>query len=110
VKAYLKYVQGLYPKEDSSNLAFQRLVFAWTKLRAFDITNKCVFLDCDMIVLQNLDQLLQLEDNPDNRISTNCPYTYNNNLSNIDERSRMFNNRLFVFHPNKNVYHRFIID
>ncbi len=25
----IKYVQGLYPKEDSSNLAFQRLVFAY---------------------------------------------------------------------------------
>jgi alpha-N-acetylglucosamine transferase len=114
----IKHIQGLYPKEDSSNLAFQRLIFAWTKLRAFemtDIADKCVFLDSDMIVLQNLDELFQLEDNPDfaavqtcicNSAKTtdypeywkpiNCPYTYDD-LSNINQQSRVFNSGLFLF-------------
>jgi lipopolysaccharide biosynthesis glycosyltransferase len=126
----IKHIQDLYPKEDSSNLAFEHLIFTWTKLRAFemtDVADKCVFLDADMIILQNLDELFQLEDNPDfaavqtcicNPAKTktypeywkpiNCSYTYDN-LLNINEQSRMFNSGLFLFHPNKDVFQEMLI-
>ncbi|CAF3765943.1 unnamed protein product [Rotaria sp. Silwood1] len=121
----IKYVQGLYPNQELSDLAAQHFMFAWTKLRAFqmtDIADKCVFLDSDMIVLQNLDEVFQLEDDPDfaavqtcicnpGKISTypefwnpsNCPYSHND-LSTIDDRGRMFNGGFFLFHPNENVF------
>jgi alpha-N-acetylglucosamine transferase len=125
----IKYVEGLYPNQQLTSLAFQHFMYAWTKLRAFemvDVADECVFLDCDMIVLQNMDELFQLEDKPDFAAiqtcicnpaktlsyheywnSTNCPHTYDqtsNDLPNIDERAHMFNAGFFLFHPNKNVY------
>jgi lipopolysaccharide biosynthesis glycosyltransferase len=121
----IRHIQGLYPKQDVSSFVFQRFFFTWTKLRAFemvDVADKCVFFDSDIIVLQNLDEIFQLEDNPefaavqtcicnpdkhpsypDYWNPTNCPHTHDN-LSNIHEQARMFNSGFFLFHPNKNVF------
>ena len=64
----IKHIKALIPKQQSSDLAFKHFMFAWTKLRAFELTDvadECVLLDCDMIVLNNLDDVFQLEDHPD---------------------------------------------
>lgn len=66
--ASIRFIEGLHPKQDAQNLVFARFSLAWTKLRAFEVTDiaeKCVFLDLDAIVLNNLDDIFQLEDNPD---------------------------------------------
>jgi lipopolysaccharide biosynthesis glycosyltransferase len=121
----IKHIQALNPNVDPSHLIYERFIFSWTKLRAFeltDIADKCVFLDCDMIILQNLDELFQLEDNPDfaavqtcicnpgknktypeHWIPTNCPYT-SENFSIIDHQGKYFNSGLFLFHPNKKTF------
>ncbi|KAG6841258.1 hypothetical protein C0991_000398 [Blastosporella zonata] len=58
-------VDTLEPKEGSHVLAVHDARFAdtWTKLRGFELTEYCrvVLLDCDMIVLKNMDELMHLE-------------------------------------------------
>ena len=122
----IRYIQDLYPKQNPNDLAFQRFVLVWTKLRVFemtDIADKCVYLEADMIVLQNLDELFQLKDNPNFAAvqtcicnpeksknypecwkPSNCPHTHGGEMLNIDEKGRYFNSGLFLFHPNKNVF------
>ncbi|CAF1494079.1 unnamed protein product [Didymodactylos carnosus] len=87
----LRPIEGLFPEYDKTNLAFELFIHSWTKLRAFqmiDICDKCVFMDADMIVLHNTDELLELEDNPNFAAAQRCicnpdntpsrlPYVYN---------------------------------
>lgn len=91
-------VNPLYPKEGvKTSFAFSRFSEVWTKLKAWSITgyDKLCYLDADMLVVQNMDEifdLLQEQDdiavaydcmcNPRNftnypaeRIPDNCPYT-----------------------------------
>ncbi|CAF3438124.1 unnamed protein product [Rotaria socialis] len=60
-------VETIYPTQKTGNLAFQRLTHDWTKLRAFQVVDaceKCIFMDADMIVLHNMDELFELDQNP----------------------------------------------
>ena len=126
--------EGLYPTNASAVLALQHLYHAWTKLRVFqmiDLCKKCVFMDADMVVLKNIDELFELEDDPNfaavqtcicNPRKTasypeywkpeNCPYTNEPHIHKAhaatDERSRVFNSGLFVFHPNLTVFDQMI--
>jgi len=124
--AAIRLIEGLNPKQDVQNLAFARFSFGWTKLRAFEITDiadKCVFFDSDTIVLNNLDDIFQLEDNPDFAAvqtcicnpekrpnypqhwkPSNCPYTNDIRPENIDPQFRQFNSGLFLYHPSKKLF------
>ncbi|KAG6816287.1 hypothetical protein H0H87_007230 [Tephrocybe sp. NHM501043] len=58
-------VDSLQPKEGSHSLSTHDARFAdtWTKLRGFELVeyDRIVLLDCDMIVLKNMDELMDLE-------------------------------------------------
>ena len=81
-----------------------------------------MFLDSDTIVLQNLDEIFQLDGNPEFAavqtcicnpaknpsypsywIPSNCPHTVEGSSTNKEE-CRMFNSGVFLFHPNKEVF------
>ncbi|KAG5718848.1 hypothetical protein E4T56_gene6329 [Termitomyces sp. T112] len=58
-------VDSLQPREGSHSLAAHDARFAdtWTKLRGFELIeyDRIVLLDCDMIVLKNMDDLMNIE-------------------------------------------------
>ncbi|CAF0958360.1 unnamed protein product [Didymodactylos carnosus] len=130
----LRPIETLLPKQDKKNLAFERFIHGWTKLRAFqmiDVCDKCVMMDADIIVLQNMDELFELEDNPnfaavqtcicnpaknplypDYWKPQNCPYTHeqhSHSSAEVDSRGRMFNGGLFLLHPNQTVFEEMLV-
>ncbi|WP_323176044.1 glycosyltransferase family 8 protein [Pantoea ananatis] len=60
----IQHVEGLYPHSDlNPQYASERFGEVWTKLRAWQLTDyqRVVFLDADMLVLQNMDELFSLD-------------------------------------------------
>ncbi len=60
--AVLRPVEPLLPKEDVPLIA-SRFADTWTKLRVFELVDfdRLVFLDADMLILRNIDELFNVE-------------------------------------------------
>ncbi|KAG6820376.1 hypothetical protein H0H93_001347 [Arthromyces matolae] len=85
----MREVESLHPRENSHTLAShdERFADTWTKLRGFELTeyDRIVLLDCDMIIMKNMDELMDLELPKDHiaavhsqyfaRIPENCAHT-----------------------------------
>ncbi|CAF1231740.1 unnamed protein product [Rotaria sp. Silwood1] len=131
----IRFIEGLYPTS-TTVAAFPYLIHTWTKLRAFemvDICDKCIFMDADIIVLQNMDELFDLNDTinfaavqtctcnlrkvstyPESWKPENCPYTYthekysNNTTYNNSHLNIMFNSGLFLYRPNLTTFQQML--
>ncbi|CAF3756812.1 unnamed protein product [Rotaria socialis] len=108
-------VETIYPTQKTGNLAFQRLTHDWTKLRAFQVVDaceKCIFMDADMIVLHNMDELFELDQNPNFAAVQTCICNPAKNviISEILETGKLSLHScgLFVFHPNLVVFEQMI--
>lgn len=128
----IRIIEDLYPTIDSkTEFAFTRFSHTWKKLRAFemiDTCDKCVFMDADIIVLRNMDEIFDLDDNitfgavqtctcnlrkistfPEQWKKENCPYTYeqdsnNNQTYDHSQLHIVFNSGVFLFHPNLTIF------
>lgn len=126
----IRFIEGLYPT-NKTEFAFTRFTHTWKKLRAFemvDTCDRCVFMDADIIILENMDELFDLDANINfaavqtctcnlKQIPTfpkfwkkeNCPYTYEQNSNDITTNDHshvhvIFNSGVFLFHPNVTVF------
>lgn len=130
---FVQHIEDLYPVS-TTGLTVPRLTHAWKKLRAFalvDICDTCVFMDADIIVLRNMDEIFDLNQNinfaavqtctcnlkenpifPKHWKPQNCPYaqeqnsngpTHDNSHVNI-----IFNSGVFLFHPNLTVFQQML--
>jgi alpha-N-acetylglucosamine transferase len=129
----IRYIEDLYPTSKTEP-AFTHYIHTWTKLRAFelvDICDKCVFMDADIIVLKNMDEIFDLDNNinfgavqtctcnlrklptfPKFWKKENCPYTYGLNSNNITHNNPhvhiTFNSGVFLFHPNLTIFQQML--
>ncbi|OQS02796.1 hypothetical protein THRCLA_21326 [Thraustotheca clavata] len=111
------------------NYAFDRFKQVWAKLRVFELVDydTVVFLDADMLCLNNMDELFdkigneptslvaslacicnphRLEHYPKSWCPENCSYTYLENGLDASHCRKYFNSGMFVLHPNKETFAR----
>ncbi|CAF1059959.1 unnamed protein product [Rotaria sordida] len=129
----IRFIEDFYPTSETV-YSYPHFFHAWKKLRAFemvDICDKCVFLDADIILLQNIDELFDLNDNisfaavqtctcnlrkistfPESWKPENCPYTreqYSNNTTHDNSPANViFNAGLFLFRPNLTIFQQML--
>lgn len=125
----VRFIDDLHPTS-AANIAYERYSETWQKLRAFemvDVCDRCVFMDADIIVIRNMDELFDSDASVNfaavqtctcnlRQIPTfpawwkreNCFYTDEQHASahkhdGLDKYA-YFNSGLFVFHPNLTVF------
>lgn len=128
----IRFIERLYPNS-TTGLAFEYLYHTWKKLRAFelvDICDKCVFIDADIILLQNIDELFELYDTqyiaavttcvcnlkktptyPKDWKPENCPYTdkqHSHSTAHDNTNKTIFNSGLFLFRPNLTTFQQMV--
>lgn len=126
---HVRFIDDLIPTQ-YVDIAFPQFTNVWDKLRAFeivDVCDRCVFMDGDIIVLKNMDELFDMEKDiefgavqtcscnfrglpkyPENWKPENCPYTYEQNSSlpkpNHSQMVITFNSGVFLYRPDLEVF------
>ena len=123
------FIQDLQSNQ-KIDFIFARFHHVWKKLRAFELVDtcsKCVFMDADILVLQNMDELFDLHENvtfaavqtcicnpsrnpkyPSHWNPPNCPYTHEHiSFKAIDleiTEYSIFNSGLFFFRSSLSLF------
>ena len=114
------------PRHLVTNYVYSRFAEVWTKLRVFGLTEyqRVVYLDADMLLLRDMDELFTTPFAPGERIAAvsdclcnpdgvsmniaqrgpeNCPYT-DHSTPKLDHRTRYFNAGLIVLSPDTGLF------
>lgn len=137
---YKRHVESLNPATHRDYSEDPRFYECWSKLQPFSLTefDRVVLLDSDMIIVQNMDELMDIPLNPENRVFAashacicnpfkkpsypkdwvpeNCPFTnyyqykYNDDWEGPPTNSgvSMCNGGLVVVLPNENNYQKIL--